>query len=149
MRPRHVLLLVLLAAIPVGLAVVLARGDGTKRAHGVPVTQLSLKLIAGSPVGAQAACGVTHHYTLYPATSTIRFRGAISRPGKWSVAVKLKACTAGAFRSSGQVAAKVRPDGRYKGTFPAPIGGYYFARAELELSGRRVARSSKRYFQVR
>ena len=150
MRPRHLLILLLLGAVPVALALLLAGGGGTKRARGVPVAQLSLQLIDGSSAVALAACGVTHHYTAYRAGATVRFRGRITQPGNWSVTLKLKACTSGAFRPSGGATGKVLPDrSSYEGSFPAPIGGYYFARAELKQGNALVARSDKRYFHVR
>lgn len=148
MRPRHILILLVLTALPVGLAFALT-GGGSGPATSGAATLLSLKLVGGSNGGGITACGLTHHYTSYAAGSTIKFRGAISSPGSWSVKVKLKACSGGAFRPSGDAPAKVHSGVRFKGSFPAPIGGYYFARAELNRGGSRVARSDKRYFQVR
>jgi hypothetical protein len=156
MRPRHVLILVVLAAIPVGLALGLAGvgGGGTKHASGVPPTQLSLELVGGTTAAAIGACGGTHHYTAYAAGSEIAFRGTISPSAHvsnagWSVKVKLKACTGGAFRASGAQRGTIHAGGRYKASIPAPIAGDYFARAELKRSGELVARSSKQYFEVR
>lgn len=147
MRPRHVLILLALAAIPVALAVALT-GGGSSPATGGTAILVSLELKDGSNGGAVSACGVTHHYATFPAGSTIKFRGAISTRGSWSVKVKLKACSGGAFRPSGGASAKVHAGTTYKGSFPAPIGGYYFARAELDRGGSHVARSDKRYFRV-
>jgi hypothetical protein len=69
--------------------------------------------------------------------------------GDVKVKVKLKACTAGIFEPSGDAATIHTSTGSYKGSFPAPIGGYYFARAEVDRSGVRVARTEKIYFEVR
>ena len=150
MRPRHLLILLALAAIPVALAVALAGGGSRGRAQGVPGVQVSLKLVGGSSAGAVAACGVTHHYRVYPTGSTaIRFRGAISAHGNWKVKLKLKACTAGAFRPSGEAGTTVHVGDIYKGNLVAPIAGFYFARAEVLRSGTLVARSTKRYFEIR
>jgi len=149
MRPRHVLTLTLLAAIPVVLALALTGGGGGTVPGGARLAQLSFELVGGSKAATVVACGNTHHYQAYSAQATIAFDGTISPPGKWSVAVKLKACYGGAFRSSGSIPAKVSSNGSFSGSFPAPIGGSYFARAELKRGGAQVTRSAKRYFEVR
>jgi hypothetical protein len=150
MRLRHLLILLLLAAIPVALGLLLAGGGSDhKPPRGLPLAQISLHLGDGQPDRALLACGVTHHYTAYRAGTTIRFRGTISSHARSAVKLKLKACTAGAFRPSGDAAAEVRRSDTYKGSFPAPTPGTYFARAELKLSGALVARSDKHYFEVR
>lgn len=149
MRPRHLLILTLLAAIPVALALVLTGGGSATIPGGARLAQISLQLVGASNGGAVSACGNTHHYPAYPAQGTIDFRGVISPRGSWAVAVKLKACYGGAFRSAGDIQATVSSNGGYRGSFPAPIGGYYFARAELKERGALVTRSAKRYFEVR
>lgn len=149
MRSRHIAVLLVLAAIPVAFALLLTGGGGGSTI-GPPAVQVSLDLIGGRSTGPVAACGVTHHYTTYTAGSTIGFRGTISSRGHWSVKLKLKACSAGAFQSAGEASAKVHAGKEYKGSFPAPIGGYYFARAEVKQDGGTTAgRSDKRYFEVR
>jgi hypothetical protein len=151
------LLLTLLAALPVVLAVLLLGSGGlsapTPGAPSVPTAgplgRVTLKL-AGAAAGLTATqCGITHHYRVYPGQGTIRFGGTIAPPGRWSVTVKLKACYGGAFQSAGDARGRVSADGSYGGSFPVPIGGYYYARAELKRSGQQVGRSAKVYFAVR
>ena len=149
MRPRQALILTLLAAIPVALAVALTGGGRGRIAGGNRLGTISLKLLDGSDAGTVTACAKTHHYESYSSRGTIRFRGAISPPGHWTVALKLKACYSGAFQSAGDIPARVRPDGRYRGSFPAPIAGDYYARSELLRGGELVTQSEKRYFEVR
>jgi hypothetical protein len=149
MRPRHVLILMLLAAIPIGLAIALAGGGGTRTISGVPSASVSLTLVGASGGGEAAVCGGTRTYAIYPAGGTIRFRGAISNAGAWKVKVKLKACRADAFQPAGEAAAMLPSKTSYTGSFPAPIAGHYVARAELEQGGVRIARSGKAYFEIR
>lgn len=150
MRPRHLLILLLLAGVPVGLGLLLTGGGGDRKPpRGLPVAQVSLDLVGGEDGSALFACGVTHHYTAYRGGMTIGFRGAVTSAGRWTIKLKLEACTAGAFRPAGDVRAKLPTSNSYKGSFPAPIAGQYFARAQLELSGALVARSDKHYFEVR
>lgn len=151
MRPRHVLILLALAAIPVGLAVALtSTGHSSSRRSSVATaTQVSLDLLGGRSVSAVSACGIVHHYTAYGTAGAIKFRGLISPAGTAKVKIKLKVCTAGAFQNSGQATATDHASGVYKGSFPAPIAGYYFARAEVKRGGVLVTRSEKRYFEVR
>ena len=148
MRPRHVLILLLLTAIPIGLAIVLASGGGTRTVSGAPSANVTLALLGGAKGAVAQACGATRNYTAYPAGSTIRFGGAISAAGPWQVKVKLKACQAGSFQSAGDVSGTLRSNTSYAGSFPAPIAGYYFARTELKEAGALVARSRKAYFAV-
>lgn len=148
MRPRHVLILIALAAIPVALAVALTTGSSTGRPGG-PAATVSLDLLGGTSVSGVRACGIVHHYAVYATSGTIAFRGLVSPGGKAKVKVKLKACTAGVFRDAGEARAKEHSSGVYKGTFLAPIQGYYFARAEVKRGGALVGRSEKRYFEVR
>src|SRR5436305_616386 len=126
MRPRHVLILTLLAAIPIALALVLTGGGSSRISGGSSLARVSLQLHGGSEGGVVSRCGNSHHYRVYSSQSTIGFRGTVSPPGNWSVTVKLKACYSGAFRSSGDISGTLRPDGSYSGSFPAPIGGYYY-----------------------
>ena len=149
MRPRHVLILALLAAVPLGLAIALTGGGRGRVRGGAALAQVTLKLLGGGDAGVITACGKTHQYGAYGSQSTIRFRGTISPPGSWSVAVKLKACYGGGFQSAGEIHGAVGSAGRFSGSFPAPIGGYYYARAEVLQNGALVTRSQKRYFEVR
>jgi hypothetical protein len=151
MRPRHLLALLAVAAIPVGLAVALSAGDSGSSASSSTGVQVSLHLEAGASVGGVRACGIVHHYKAYGSGSTITFRGGVSPAATAGVKVKvkLKVCTAGIFQPSGDVIARVHGSGAYKGSFPAPTAGDYFARAEVTRAGVRLARSEKRYFEVR
>ena len=157
MRPRHVLILAVLAAIPLGLAVILAGGGGgiggggggAGTAAGVPTLgRISLELVGAGPRVSLSDCGSTRHYLAYPAGGTIAFRGTVVPAGRWSVKLKLKACSGGTFQSAGDVGARVAATGSYTGTFPTPIAGTYFARAELKHAGTPVSRSPKVYFEV-
>jgi hypothetical protein len=157
MRPRHVLLLTILAAVPVVLAVALIGGGSSAGPAGrqsgaagaASGGSVSLELAGSSAKVTIAACAITHDYQAYPGQGTIAFHGAISPSGAGAVTVKLKACYSGAFRPASNITAKVHPDGTYTGSFPAPISGDYFARAELKRGGSPVVRSAKRYFTVR
>jgi len=143
------MILLLMAAIPVGLAIVLAGGGGTHTVSRIPSANVSLALIGSDNGGEAPACGATRHYAIYPASSTIHFEGTISKAAAWHVKVKLKACRAGSFQPAGEASATLPSETSYTGDFPAPIAGYYFARADLEQGGARVGRSDKAYFQVR
>jgi hypothetical protein len=107
--------------------------------------------VGGSSVNDVRACGIVHHYKAYPSGSTISLRGTVSPAGigALKVKVKLKVCSAKVFQPSGDAATIHETTGFYKGRFPAPIAGYYVARAEVERAGVQVARSEKYYFEVR
>ncbi|MCA1690324.1 MAG: hypothetical protein LC720_07830 [Actinobacteria bacterium] len=94
---------------------------------------------------------MTHHYAVYPAGATIALRGSIADPppARWRVRVKLRSCVAGDFRPAGESPVSQRSDGRFTGSFPAPVPGLYFARASVNAGGRQLARSYKRFFQIR
>jgi hypothetical protein len=153
------LLLTGLAALPVLLALLLLGSGGLSAPApgappvliGAPLGHVTLELAGGSKGLVATQCSTTHHYRVYPGQGTIQFGGAIAPPGRWTVTVKLKACYGGAFQSAGDARAQVATDGRYTGSFPIPIGGYYYARAELKLkrTGQQVGRSTKVYFAVR
>ena len=152
MRPRHLLLLVPLLALPVVLALTVGR-DHVKRPvaqHGV-VTLVAINVKDSIGDSVAGACGVAHHYTDVRAGHSVRFGGAVTSPphGNWRVKVKLKTCIRGLFQEAGSVDAHVRHDDSFKGVFAPLVPGYYFARASVQLRGRRVARSSKAFFRVR
>jgi len=149
MRPRHVVILALLAAVPLGLAIALTGGGSTPVPGGALLARVSLKLLGGSDAGVLTACRKTHSYEAYSSQATVRFRGTISPPGPWSISIKLKACYGGAFQSAGDIPAAVTAHGTYSGSFPAPIGGYYNARADVREAGALVTHSLKRYFAIR
>ena len=147
------MILLLLVAIAVGAAIALSGGGSRRAAGGASAAQVSLHLVGAKAEAALSACGRTHHYKIYPAGGTIGFRGTSSlragTPAKVKVKVKLKACVGGAFQPAGDAAAAVAADGSFQGNFPAPAAGNYSARAELKQGGALVARSRKRYFEVR
>src|SRR5205823_12669079 len=124
--------------------VLLGREKSSPRGHGAPAgapaPQLSLNLKGGRGGAALTACGAPHHYTIYRAGERIKLGGSVTAPpaGRWKVKLKLKACIGGEFRASGGAAVRVRSDGTFKGAFPAPVPGLYFARAQLNLHGRRL-----------
>ena len=145
------MILLLLAAIASVAAIVLSGGGARRAAGGASAPQVSLHLVGAKAEAALSACGRTHHYKLYPAGSTVGFRGTSSlragAPAK--VKVKLKACVGGAFQPAGEATAAVAADGSFQGSFTATPRGYYSARADLKQGGAPVARSRKRYFEVR
>lgn len=153
LRPRVILLLILLAILPVGLALLIGR-EGHKRvplgAGAVP-TQISLELKRPTGDTRMVGCGITHHYAVYPAGATIGFRGVVAEPphARWRVRLKLKSCVAGAFRPAGDSSATQRASDSFRGSFRAPVPGLYFARASVNAGGAPVARSYKRFFVVR
>lgn len=148
MRPRHLLILLVLAAIPVGLAILLAGGGGSRHPATAQPAQLSLRLVGGLRKQTLAACGSAHHYTVFRNSAKIRFRGSVTVAGSWSVAIKLKACEGGVFQPAGSAPATHRAGATYHGDVAAPIAGFYFARAELRQRGATIARSDKRYFEI-
>ena len=148
MRPRHMLMLALLAAVPVALAVLLTGGGGPPAATGGGA-QVSLQLTQPRAKATLVACGVTHHYDAYPAGATITFRGDVSARAGWTVHLKLKACAAGVFEPAGDVRIHGHTATAYHGAFAAPTPGSYYARAEVLERGALVARSRKRFFVVR
>jgi hypothetical protein len=151
------LLLAALAALPVLLAVLLLGSAGLSApAPGAPpvpsgarLAPVTLELVGAGASVTATQCGITHHYVVYPSQGAIQFVGTIARRGHWSVTVKLKSCFGGAFQSTGDAQARVVTDGIYGGSFPIPIGGYYYARAELKRGGQQFGRSTKVYFVVR
>lgn len=156
-RPRHTILLLALAALPVALGLLLV-GNGSLALPGntTPVlpaagrlARVSLQLLGGSPRISAAECGAVRHYATFPSRGSIGFRGTIAPPGRWQLTVKLKACYGGGFQSAGDVQASVAGNGSYRGAFPIPIAGYYYARAELKRSGQQIARSPKVFFAIR
>lgn len=152
MRVRHVLVVVVLLALPIGLALVIARSHEQKSiSPGGGGTLVGLNLKGGVGEAQVTACGVPHHYTQYRPGDRIHFGGRVTGPpaGKWKVKVKLKTCLGGRFEGSGSVLAEVRSDNTFKGSFAGPVPGYYFARAAVETPTRRVTRSGKQFFQIR
>lgn len=149
MRPRHVVILALLAAVPIALAIGLTGGGGGAVAGGPGLAQVTLKLLGGTDAGVITACGKTHHFQAYSSSASVPFRGAVSPPGGWTVALKLKACIGGSFQSAGEVPAGLSRRGSYSGSFPAPIAGAYEVRTDVRRQGALVTRSQKRYFEVR
>lgn len=153
MRPRLILAAIALTALPIGLALLLGRQGGTRTpaGPGAVATQISLSLKRPSGDTRLVGCGLVHHYAAYRAGATILFDGAVADPPgtHWKVRVKLKSCIAGAFRPAGDSAVRQHPDGSFKGSFPAPVPGLYFARASVDAGGSQLARSYKRFFVIR
>jgi hypothetical protein len=152
MRLRHVLFLAPLAILPVAIALIVGRSHPkSPAAPGVLPAVVELNLKGGVAETVAAGCGVPHHYTVYRAGDVIRFNGSVTSPPRaaWRIKVKLKSCVNGAFQDSGSARVHQRADNTYKGAFRAPVPGHYFARAALNAGGRRVARGSKQFFQVR
>jgi hypothetical protein len=153
MKLRHLLLLAVLAAIPASLAVVLIGSE--KSGNGIvhvaipglsSPPQVTVGLQGARGATTASACGVIHHFNLYAASGSVPFKGTVSARGQWTVTVKLKACYGGTFRAAGSAQAAVNRAGRFSGSFPTPIGGYYYARAELKYNGNEISRSTKHYF---
>jgi hypothetical protein len=152
MRPRHLLFLAPLAILPVAIALIVGRSHSkTPAAPGALPALVGLNLKGGVAQTLIGACSVPHHYTVYRRGGAIRLDGVVNSPprSKWKVKVKLRSCVDGAFRESGSVDVRRRADNTYKGSFRTPVPGHYFARASLNVGGRRVARSSKQFFEVR
>lgn len=157
MRPRHALLLLALSALPIVLALILV-GNGSLSApsgaapilpNGGRSAIVTLKLLDTSGRVSANQCGAVRHYYPFPGQGTIHFSGTVSPAGAWAVTVKLKACYGGAFQSASDAQAHVLANGTFTGSFPIPIQGYYYARAELKRSGIQVSRSSKVYFEIK
>jgi hypothetical protein len=108
---------------------------------------VTLVVPGGRDVRARA-CGIQHHYRVFGAGSTIRYRGVV-RPlpaRRWKVKVKLKACRGSGFEK----VVDLQPNehkarGAYDGSFAAPSRGFYFARASLYVAGALRAKSDKRH----
>jgi hypothetical protein len=152
MRLRHVLFLAPLAILPVAIALIVGRSHPkSPAAPGAVPALVGLNLKGGVAETLASACGVPHHYTVYRGGGAIRFDGTVNSPPRatWRVKVKLKSCVDGAFQDSGAARVHRRADNTYKGAFRAPVPGHYFARAAVNVGGRRVARSSKQFFEVR
>jgi hypothetical protein len=157
MRPRHTLLLLALAAFPVLLALLLVgNGSLSVPSGAAPVlpaggrlARVELQLLGSSERVSAEQCGAVRHYYAYPALGRVGYRGTIAPPGAWKLTVKLKACYGGSFQSAGDSVATVHAGGSFAGSFPAPVAGYYAARAEVSRNGLPVARSAKTFFEVR
>lgn len=152
MRPRHLLYLTPLVVLPVAIALLVGRSHPKSPAPpGTLPALIGLNLKGGTGETRAAACAIPHHYTQYRAGDRIHFDGSVTSPprGRWKVKVKLRSCVSGVFQDAGSAPVHVRHDDTFKGSFRGPVPGYYFARASLNAKGRRVARSSKQFFQVR
>jgi hypothetical protein len=150
-RPRHLLLLLPLALLPVLLAFLLRDNKSARPIHLQAAVQVSLRLKSRGGNAAELACGSNHHYAVFRPGATIKLSGDVQGATithAWSVKVKFKACTSGQFRTAGDTPTRLRHDGSYKGSFTAPVPGFYFARATLKLNGSDVARSDKKYFRI-
>jgi hypothetical protein len=152
MRPRHLLFLAPLVILPVAIALVVGRSHPKSPAvPGAVPGLIGLNMKGGVAETLGSACGVAHHFTVYRAGDVIHFGGTVNAPPRstWRVKVKLKGCVNGAFQDAGAPPIHQHANNTYKGSFRAPVPGRYFARASLNVRGRRVARSSKQFFEVR
>jgi hypothetical protein len=152
MRRRHLLLLTPLVVLPAVIALFVGRSHPKAPAKPGAIPALVGLNLKGGVGGTQAsACGSAHHYTQYRVGGRIHFGGSVESPprGRWKLKVKLRSCIGGIFQDAGSASVHVRHDNTFKGSFRGPVPGYYFARASLNSGGRRVARSSKQFFEVR
>ncbi|MDE3134843.1 MAG: hypothetical protein KGL15_12340 [Acidobacteriota bacterium] len=156
MRPRHTLLLLALASLPVLLALALVGsgsldtpGRASSASTGVGTTKVALALLGGPARVAAMRCGKLRSYVVFPSRGSIRFVAAITPSRHSTFELKLKACYGGQFQSAGSVHPALGAGGISEGTFPTPIAGYYYARGEARRAGREIGRSLKVYFEVR
>jgi hypothetical protein len=149
-RARHIALVVVLVAIPVVVALLVGRSHTSAPAEGGG-TLIGLNLKGGDAEIQARGCGIAHHYTAYASGATIHFRGNVtSAPRRgWKVKVKVKSCIGGRFEETGTLPVHVKHDDSFKGAFRAPVPGYYFVRASVNVGGRRIARSAKQFFRIR
>ena len=145
-------LIAVLFAVPVAVALLVGRSQIQEpAAPGAVPTLIGLNLKGGIAELQAAGCGIPHHYTAYRTGQTIHFGGNVTSPPKqqWKLKVKLKSCIGGRFEDAGTAPAHVHQHNSFKGAFSAPVPGYYFMRASVNVGGRRIARSAKRFFRVR
>lgn len=112
--------------------------------------QVSIRLHGGSNA-TLTACGLQHHDHLYAPGSTIVFSGAVSPVPqvRWKVKLKIKVCRDGSYLDLGKFQVPVnKRTGTFSGSFPAPAPGLYEVTARLYLTGREVAKSLERHFQI-
>lgn len=159
MRPRQLLTLGLLAAVPVIVGLVLLSNGGTARHPEGARTAPAAAAGSGVPVtlhlgGARGkvlirACGTSHHYSLYRAGAAIAVDVATTTRGRWSARLKYKLCRSGSFQTAGEAALGHLGTAALHATVRAPAPGLYAARVELHTGGALAGRSRKRYFEVR
>ena len=151
MKPRTIVVVVLLVAVPVAAALLVANRREGAESDVATASQVSLELKGGVGNAALAGCGTTHHFTEYKSHGSISFDGAVVNPprGSWKVKVKLKSCIGGHFEGAGEIHVHRHNSGRYRGSFTAPVPGLYFVRAQVSSGKVRVARSDKQFFRVR
>ena len=92
------------------------------------------------------ACGIRHHYTLYPRRHRIGYNGTVAgAEGSFTVKVKVKKCVRGRFVTRVEQHVSGR-GGRYSGAFNSGARGFYFARTYYNAGG--GLKSDKQYFKV-
>jgi hypothetical protein len=115
--------------------------------HNVSVT---LNLQGGNGDESAVACGIRHHYTLYPTGAVIHYNGTVmpAPTGKWKVKIKIKRCGGSRFQDvwSGKVVGG--HGGRFSGTIPSQGSGRFFARAAIDTA-QASGTSDKQYFHPR
>lgn len=144
-------------AVVAGLALAaVLSGCGSAGNPKPPATQASgpkvTLRVKGGRSAMLAACGISHHYTVYSSGSPIEFAGAANPvpAGRWKVKIKLKVCHGAAFQDVQKVdAARDKHTGAFRGTLPALPRGAYFARAVLYENGQAVGRGDKAHFAIR
>jgi hypothetical protein len=98
------------------------------------------------------ACNELHHYKTYSVSSSISYSGSVSPipSGVWDVKLHVKICQGGAFVDYEKiVATRNKHTGAFSGTFTAPPGGLYYARADLYVNGNDTAQSDHVHFETR
>jgi hypothetical protein len=153
MTRTRLTILALLALAALGAGAVLSGGAGaaprvraTAAPHAHAAAAMTLNLKGGIGNRSLRACRIRHHYTLYRRGTAVAFSGTVAgAPASFNVKVKVKQCVHGRFVTSYSM--KVAGSGGAFGGTLRPVGrGFYFTRAELNVSGATV-KSDKQYFQ--
>jgi hypothetical protein len=106
---------------------------------------VTLNLKAGTGNRTLCACGIRHHYTVYPRGRSIAFDGTVpGAPPAFKVKLKVKRCTGGRFVNALQQRV-AGSHGRYRAAFKVGAGSY-FARTSYRAGS--VLKSDKQYFKV-
>ena len=111
---------------------------------------LQLNLAGGYANRELTACSLRHHYVFFHQRAAIAIKGSVAPTpsGTWEVKLKVKQCLRGRFRTVWFRHASGHVDGTFETSYPAPRGGYFFARAYY-YGATPAATSDKQYFRVR
>lgn len=111
---------------------------------------LQLNLVGGYANRELTACSLRHHYVFFRQRAAIAIKGSVAPTpsGSWEVKVKVKQCVRGRFRTVWFRHTPGHADGTFTTSYPAPRGGYFFARAYY-YGVTPAATSDKQYFRVR